>query len=73
MTTVIITLITMLLALLSQTPMVQTYIANKVLKTLSENINGKVYVERIHFMPFSNLVLKNVIIIDEKPVLDEAD
>ena len=73
MTTVIITLLTMLLALLSQTPMVQTYIANKVLKFLSENIDGKVSVERIHFKPFSNLVLKNDIIIDEKPFLDEAD
>ena len=32
----------MALALLSQTPMVQTYVANKVLETISQNIDGKI-------------------------------
>ena len=56
--------------LLLQTPMVQTFIANKVLETLSENIDGKITFEKIHFKPFSNLVLKNVVIIDENPCID---
>ena len=68
-----LTVLIMGLALLLQTPMVQTYIANKVLTTLSENIDGKITFERIHFKPFSNLVLKNVVITDEKPFSDKAD
>ena len=72
-TLIAITIFVMASALLLQTPMVQTYIANKVLTILSENIDGKVSFERIHFKPFSNLVLKNLVIIDEKPQLDQAD
>lgn len=63
----------MALVLLLQTPMVQTYIANKVLEKLSENIDGKITCERIHFKPFSNLVIKNMVIIDEAPYLDPSD
>ena len=59
--------------LLLQTPMVQTFIANKVLEKLSEQIDGEITVEKIHFKPFSNLVLKNVMITDKNPVIDPAD
>ena len=60
-------------ALVLQTPMVQTFIANKVLEVFSENIDGKISFERIHFKPFSNFVLKNVVIIDENPYIDRTD
>lgn len=59
--------------LLVQTPMVQTYVGNKVLQSLSEYIEGDISFERVHFKPFSNLVLKNVVIIDPSPTQDPAD
>ena len=72
-TIVILTITMMALVLFLQTPMVQTYIANKVMEKLSENIDGKISFEKIHFKPFSNLVIKNMVIIDEDPYLDPAD
>ena len=69
----IITIVMMASLLLLQTPMVQTYVGNKVLTTLSEYIEGEVSFERIHFKPFSNLVLKNVVILDASPSKDPAD
>ncbi len=59
--------------LLLQTPMVQTYIANKLLERLSEHIDGYITFEKIHFKPFSNLVLKNVVIVDKNPYIDPSD
>lgn len=61
------------LVLIIQTPMVQTYIAQKVMKNLSDNIDGEVTVEKIHFKPFSNLVIKDIIITDKNPAADKAD
>ena len=69
----IITILVMTLLLLAQTPMVQTYVGNKVLQSLSEYIDGEISFERIHFKPFSNLVLKNVTVIDPSPSQDPAD
>ncbi len=54
-------------------PVVQTFVANKVLETLSQYIDGRISFDKIHFKPFSNLVLKNVVIIDESPTIDPAD
>lgn len=59
--------------LLLQTPMVQTYVANRVLEKVSPLIDGKITFERIHFKPFSNLVLKNVVITDNEPYADKTD
>ena len=70
---VIVAIILMTSMLLMQTPMVQTYVANKVLKTISENINGRITFERIHFKPFSNLVVKNFVILDDDPCIDPAN
>ena len=72
-TLVVLAVLIMALALLLQTPMVQTYVTNKVMEILSENIDGKVTFEKVHFKPFSNLVIKNLVIIDEKPVTDPKD
>ena len=69
----IITIVMMASLLLLQTPMVQTYVGNKVLTTLSDYIEGEISFERIHFKPFSNLVLKNVVILDASPSKDPAD
>ena len=54
-------------------PMVQTFVANKVLETLAQHIDGRISFDKIHFKPFSNLVLKNVVIIDENPTADPTN
>ena len=70
---VALTIIIMTSLLLLQTPMVQTFIANKALELVSQHINGRISFERIHFKPFSNLVLKNVVILDDDPAIDPDD
>ena len=53
--------------------MVQTYIGNKVAEVLFENIDGNVTFEKIHFKPFSNIVIKNIVITDKNPYIDPSD
>ena len=73
MTVVIITILLMASILLVQTPMVQTYVGNRVLQYLSKNIEGEISFERIHIKPLSNIVLKNVVVVDTSPSKDPAD
>ena len=56
-----------------QTPGVQTRIADKAVSALSEKLDGEITFEKIHFKPFTTLVLKNVVIIDKSPVQDPID
>ena len=58
------------IALTLQTPAVQTRIADKVVKTVNEKLDGEITFDRIHFKPFTTLVLKNVVIIDKHPIID---
>ena len=51
-----------------QLPQVQTFIAKKVVRSVTENIQGDITFEKIHFKPFTTLVLKNALIIDKSPV-----
>jgi len=60
-------------ALVIQLPQVQTAVAEKVVRTLSERLEGDISFEKIHFKPFTTLVLKNTVIIDKKPVQDPVD
>lgn len=60
-------------ALAIQTPGVQTRIADKAVSALSEKLDGEITFEKIHFKPFTTLVLKNVVIIDKAPVQDPLD
>ena len=69
----VFTIVMLTSILLLQTPMVQTYIANKLLEKLSEQIDGEITFEKIHFKPFSHLVLKNVVIKDKHPYVDPSD
>ena len=55
-----------------QLPQVQTAIGKKVICQLSEKIQGEVTFEKIHFKPFTTLVLKNVLILDKNPVYDQV-
>lgn len=56
-----------------QTPGVQTRIADKAVSMLSEKLDGDISFEKIHFKPFTTLVLKNVVITDKAPVQDPLD
>ena len=56
-----------------QFPKVQTIIADKVLNTLSDKLDGNISFEKIHFKPFNTLVLKNIVITDKNPASDPTD
>ena len=60
-------------ALAIQMPQVQTFVADKVVRTLSEKFEGDISFEKIHLKPFTTLVLKNVTIIDRNPYQDKLD
>ena len=60
-------------ALIIQLPQVQTYITGKVVRNLSEKLDGDIKFEKIHLRPFNTLILKNVSIIDRNPVTDPED
>ena len=51
-----------------QLPQVQTFIAEKVVSSVSDKLEGDIAFEKIHFKPFTTLVLKNVLITDRNPV-----
>ena len=61
------------LALAIQTPQVQTMVADEVVSALSAKIDGEVSFEKIHFRPFTTLILKNVVITDKNPAHDALD
>lgn len=56
-----------------QLPQVQTAVAEKVTRSLSEKLDGDISIEKIHFRPFSTIVLKNLVIIDKNPVKSPVD
>ena len=51
----------------------QTVIAKALVSTLSERIDGDIQFEKIHFRPFTTLILKNAVIIDKNPVKDPVN
>ena len=51
----------------------QTVIAKAIVSTLSERIDGDIQFEKIHFRPFTTLILKNAVIIDKNPVKDPVN
>ena len=58
------------LALIIQLPQVQTYVTKKVTGILSESLDGDITFEKMHFKPFTTLVIKNVSIVDRNPFQD---
>ena len=60
-------------ALVIQVPQVQTAIVTKVTDSLSEKLDGDISIEKIHFKPFSTLVLKNLVITDKNPLICPTD
>ena len=55
-------------ALTLQLPQVQTAVADKVMSSLSERLDGNISIEKIHLKPFTTLVLKNAVITDKHPM-----
>ena len=55
-----------------QLPQVQTAIAKRAARNLSEKMQGQITFEKIHFKPFTTFILKNVLIVDKNPVPDEV-
>ena len=51
-----------------QLPQVQTALATLVVDQVSESLDGKIVFEKIHFKPFTTLIVKNVVIVDNNPV-----
>lgn len=60
-------------ALILQLPQIQTAIADTVVDALSRKLDGEISFEKIHFKPFTTLVLKNTVITDKNPVIDPTD
>ena len=60
-------------ALIIQLPQVQTFVTNKIISSVSENFDGEIVFEKIHFKPFTTLVIKKLAIIDHNPVQDQVD
>ena len=60
-------------ALILQLPQIQTAIADTVVHKISEQLDGQISFEKIHFKPFSTLVLKNTLILDKNPIIDPTD
>ena len=59
--------------LIIQLPQVQTFVTNKIISSVSENFDGEIVFEKIHFKPFTTLVIKKLAIIDHNPVQDQVD
>ena len=60
-------------ALTIQLPQVQTYVADRFVRMVSDKLDGDITFEKIHLKPFTTLVLKNTVITDRNPVLDKTD
>ncbi len=60
-------------ALIIQLPKVQTFMVEKVVKSLDDKMDADITFEKIHFRPFRTLVVKNIVIVDKEPVLDADD
>ena len=73
MTFVAVTAVLFAGALTIQLPQVQTAVTEKVMRALSEKLDGEITVEKIHLKPFTTLVLKNTLIIDKHPAKDPLD
>lgn len=69
---VIVALVSLLLAcwILLQTPAVQTFMARKAINSLDGVLNGRLEFSKIHIKPFTALVLKDVVLIDNEPATD---
>lgn len=50
-----------------QTPQVQTYLVQKVLKNITLGPDAGISFEKIHIKPFNTLIVKNISVVDKNP------
>lgn len=55
-----------------QTPQVQTYLSQKLLKNIAGKIDAEIDYEKVHVKPFNTIVLKNVTVRDREPFNEAA-
>ena len=60
-------------AIAAQMPAVQTMMAKKAMKILSEKINGEVLLGSVHISPSEGIAIKDVLILDNDAYLSEGD
>ena len=72
---ILVALVTFLIAgaLLIQLPQVQTFVTNRLMENLTEKFDGDIVFEKIHFKPFTTLIIKKIAIIDRSPIQDPVD
>ena len=58
--------------IVAQSPKVQTFLAQKAIKSVEKSIDGKITIEKLSLRPFDAIVLKNIAIIDNSPYSDTA-
>ena len=51
----------------------QTAVSQRVTAILSDKLDGEIRFEKIHFKPFTTLVLKNAVILDKSPAMNPHD
>ena len=68
----ILLMLLLLLALLLQSPKVQTWATRKVVGMLDRVVNGEVSVGKVHIRPFDAVVLKDVVIVDRAPYASDG-
>ena len=68
LTMVSIIVFTFASTLVLQLPQVQTAIAEKAVKSVSDKLQGDISFEKIHFKPFTTFIIKNVLITDRNPI-----
>ena len=72
---IVVAIVTFLIAgaLTIQLPQVQTFITDRLMANLTERFDGDIVFEKIHFKPFTTLIIKKIAIIDRNPVQDPVD
>ena len=68
----ILLMLLLLVALLLQSPKVQTWATRKVVGMLDGVVNGEVSVGKVHIRPFDAVVLKDVVIVDRAPYASDG-
>lgn len=56
--------------ILIQTPAVQTFAARKAVESLGAIFNGRIEFSKAHIKPFTALVIKDLVVLDNEPGLD---
>lgn len=71
--TVAVAAVLLACVLLIQTPFVQTFITEQITNSLSDGvIDAEIHIGKVHFKPFTTIVLKNVVVKDIEPFCPDS-